>query len=349
MTHMYEKAETPKQGLRLHLNENTGGCSRAVIEALRALTCEDAAYYPDYSEAIAACGRYLGVEAGRLLLTNGLDEGILAASVVALRGGPASDPFEAIVIVPAFDMYAASAEAAGGRVIEVPLRDGFEFPLEETISAITPRTRIIFITDPNNPTGQSVPAGAIGRLAAAAPDAVVFVDEAYAEFRGTTRIDRVLLDSHPNIVIGRTFAKAHGLAAVRIGALVASEWMLEKLRRVVPPYSVNVAAAVALPAALNDRGHLDAYVDAVRESRELLYEALDRLDVPYWRSDANFVLARFGARARGVVDALQARGIYVRDRSKAPGCSGCIRITTGLVEHTRRAIAAIEEVLCGAP
>lgn len=342
---MYEKTATPRDGLRLHLNENTGGCSPAVIQALRTITCADVSFYPDYAPAVSACARYLDVDQEQLLLTNGLDEGILAASILALRGAAAVDPFEAIVVVPAFDMYAASADAVGGRVVEVPLGDEFSFPLETLLAAITRRTRIIFITDPNNPTGQSVPAGAIEAVAAAAPEALVFVDEAYIEFRGDPRIDHASLARTPNLVIGRTFAKAHGLAAIRIGALVAAPPVVDALRRVVPPYSINVVAAHALPAALSDRTFLDGYVQQVRESREILYEALDRRGTRYWRSDANFVLVRLGDRSAAIVDALRARGIHVRDRSNAQGCGGCIRITTGLVEHTREAIAALEEVL----
>ena len=348
MSYMYEKVTTPRNGLRLHLNESTLGCSPAVIEALRSLTTEDVAYYPDYSAATDACASYLGVATDNVLLTNGLDEGILAVSVMALRGATASDPHEAIVVVPAFDMFAASADAAGGRVVEVRLTDDFGFPLAEVLTAVTGRTRIIYITDPNNPTGQSVPAGAVQRIAAAAPHAFIFVDEAYAEFRGDIHVSRTLLNECPNVIVGRTFAKAHGLAAIRAGALVAAPSVLEELRRVVPPYSLNVGAAVALPAALGDRDHLDRYLRDVRASRDLLYETLDRLGVRYWRSDANFVLARFGERCASVVEALRERRIYVRDRSTAPGCAGCVRITTGVLQHTMRAAEAIEEVLCAA-
>ena len=348
MSYMYEKVTTPRDGLRLHLNENTLGCSPAVVQALRSLTTEDVACYPDYTAAIEACASYLGVPTEDVLLTNGLDEGILAVSVMALRGAPATDPHEALVVVPAFDMYAASADAAGGRVIEVRLPDDFGFPLAEVLAATTERTRIIYITDPHNPTGQSVPAGAVERIAAAAPHALVFVDEAYAEFRGDIHVRRSLLEDCPNVIIGRTFAKAHGLAAIRAGALIAAPSILENLRRVVPPYSLNVGAAVALPVALGDRDHLDRYLREVRASREFMYDALDRLGIPYWRSDANFVLARFGERCAEVVRALSERRIYVRDRSSAPGCAGCIRITTGVLQHTKRAAEAIEEVLCAA-
>jgi histidinol-phosphate aminotransferase len=345
MTYLYEKAITPRTGLRLHLNENTGGCSPAVIDALRGITAETVALYPDYSEAIAAAARWLRIPEAGLLLTNGLDEGILAASITSIRG-PHHDSPEAIVVVPAFDMQASCAETAGAKIVEVPLRDRFAFPTEEVIAAVTAATRIIFITSPNNPTGISAPRDGILRIAAAATRAIVFVDEAYADFSGSSLIGDPALVERSNIVIGRTFAKAYGLAGLRCGALVAAPERLEVIRRALPPYSVSIATAVALPAALRDRAYYDWYLEQVRESKRLLYATFDRLDIPYWQSDANFVLARFGERAAEVCSQLALRGIYVRDRSKNPGCAGCVRITAGIVEHTRRCANALEEVLC---
>lgn len=348
MSYEYEKVATPASGLRLHLNENTAGCSSAVVQALRGLTCHDAAFYPDYAAAVTACARRLKVDERNLLLTNGLDEGILAASIVALRGSPENQPYEAIVPVPAFDMYAACADAAAGRVVEIPLESDFSFPLDRVLQAITPRTRIVFLTNPNNPTGILIPRNAILAIADAAPQATIFLDEAYADFAGSTLIGDAALSDRPNVVIGRTFAKAYGLAGLRVGAVVAGAERLAPLRRVVPPYSINAAAAAALPAALGDLAHFDSYLDQTRASKDLVYVALDRLGVEYWKSEANFVLARFGENSRRIVEQLAARGIYLRDRSADHGCAGCVRITAGVLDHTRRCIGAIEEVMCDA-
>lgn len=348
MTYEYERAATPAGGLRLHLNENTAGCSPRVIDALRAFTREQAAFYPDYDAPIAAAAGWLNVAPEQLLLTNGLDEGILVASVAALRGGAAGAPFEAIVVVPAFDMYAACADAAGGRVVAVPLGSDFSFPLDRVLGAVTERTRLIFLTNPNNPTGQPIAPAAIRAVASAAPHATVLLDEAYADFSGTTFIEPGAFGRLPNVVVGRTFAKAHGLAGLRVGALVGAPERLAPLRRVVPPYSLNACAAVALPAALDDREYFEVYVRQVDTSRGMLYSAFDRLGVKYWRSAANFVLVSLGERCASTIAALAAKQIYVRDRSADAGCDGCVRITAGITEHTRAAIAAIEEVLCGA-
>jgi histidinol-phosphate aminotransferase len=346
MTHQYERVATPSSGLRLHLSENTAGCSPAVVAALHALTREQVAFYPDYDAPIAATAAHLGISPDRLLLTNGLDEGILLASIAALRGAPASDPFEGIVVVPAFDMYAACIDAAGGRVVAVPVDADFSFPLERVLAAGHARTRIVFLTNPNNPTGQMIPRSAIVTIAASLPQAIVFVDEAYADFAGETLLGDPILDELPHVIVGRTFAKSFGLAGLRAGALVGSPDTLAPLRRIVLPYTLNVAAAVALPAALADVAYYNWYLQQVRESKALFYAAFDRLGIKYWPSAANFVLAHFGDDSRRIIDGLAARQVYVRDRSAEHGCSGCARIAAGVVEHTRACIAALEEVLC---
>ncbi len=344
MTHEYERVETPSSGLRLHLNENTLGCSTAVVESIQRLTRQHVAEYPDYDAAVRACAARLDVERDSLILTNGLDEGILAASIVALRNGPIDAPYEAIVVVPAFDMYAACAEAAGGRVVEIPLGPGFEFPVDRILAAIGARTRIVWLTNPNNPTGQRIPRQAILAITAAAAGAMVVVDEAYADFSGETFLsDRP--GWPPNLIVGRTFAKAYGLAGLRIGALVGDPAALEPLRRVVPPYSLNVCAAAALPAAMRDTSYYAWYLEQVAQSKALLYAEFDRLGVTYWTSAANFVLARFEGRGRAVASALAERGVHVRDRSRDEGCMDCLRITAGIVEHTSTFITALREVL----
>ncbi len=348
MTYQYERVISPASGLRLHLNENTAGCSPAVVAALQQFTRRDAAFYPDYQAAINACAARLGIAEDRVLLTNGLDDGILAVSVAALRGSSSEAPLEAIVIVPAFDMYAACADALGARVIEVPLGKDFSFPADAVQNAIGSRTRLIWVTNPHNPTGQVVSPDEIYRIATAAPQATLVVDEAYADFSGDTLLAGDALDRYRNMIVGRTFAKAYGLAALRAGALVAHPDTLAPIRRIVLPYALNACAAVALPAAFADTDYFDWYLEQVQESKGLLYAAFDRLGVGYWTSATNFVLARINGDAAHVIESLAARGVYVRDKTRDPGCAGCLRVTAGVVDDTRAFIAALEEVLCGA-
>lgn len=342
----YHKPPELYQGLRLHQNENTAGCSPRVLEALAALGAEQIGVYPPYSEVIEACARYLGVDAEHLALVNGLDEGILAVAFGWLRPTDRGTP-EAIIPDPAFEVTRIFAEAAGGRVVGVKPAPDFRFALDEVLAAITPATRAVFLTNPNNPTGVSIPRDAIRVVARRVPpEAIVFVDEAYISFGGETFVPE--LDAFPNVVVGRTFSKAHGLAGLRVGCVVASPRTLDPVRRILPVYSVNIAAVVALLAALKDTAYVDDYCRQVAESKTLLYAACDRLGLRYWRSDANFVLVRTGSQTDELVSGAEERGFYLRDRSTEPGCEGCVRITTGIVEHTRRFIAAMEEVLCAA-
>src|SRR5262245_61506468 len=346
MSRQYERPQAQEGGLRLHLNENTAGCSPRVQRVLRDLTREDAAFYPDYDAAIAAGAAHFGVSPDRVVLTNGLDDGIMVASLVALRGATTADPYEAIVVQPAFDMYAACADAMGARIIEVPPLADLFFPLQRVLAAIGPRTRIIFLTNPNNPTGLSISKTSVATIARAAPEATVFLDEAYADFAEQSMIVDAASGAIPNLLIGRTFAKAFGLAGLRVGALVGSVETLAPTRRAILPYTLNAYAAAALPAALDDREYYDWYLGEVRESKRLLYDVLTRAGVKFWPSDGNFVLVSFGDDLDRVIGAVAERGINIRDRSADPGCAGCARITAGVLDHTRQLVDALEEVLC---
>jgi histidinol-phosphate aminotransferase len=337
----YERLPEPGAGLRLHLNENGGGCSPAVIEAIGRLSVTDMAFYPDYEPALAACSAWLGVPRDHVSLVNGLDEGIWATAVACLQGRLT----EAVIVEPAFDMYAASVAAAGGQVVRVAPRAGFEFPLGELLQSIGPRCAVVYLCSPNNPTGLTIEHAAIEAAARALPPgALVFLDEAYVDFGGESFVPR--LGRFPNVIVGRTFAKAHGLAALRAGCLVGQPEALSIAARAIPPYSMNVCALAAIPAALGDDRHVAAYRLEVTTSRDMVYATCDRLGLEYWRSEANFVLVRVGERAAGLVAALARRGIHIRDRSGEPGCSGCVRITAGLVDQTRTCLAAMEEALC---
>jgi histidinol-phosphate aminotransferase len=328
--------------LRLHLNENSAGCSPAVLAAIRSLRREDVACYPEYGPITALTEKWFGVSPGWVQLTNGLDEGLQVVALDARLRGSAS--FEVLIVDPAFEMYTACAEAAGGRIVRVAPRVDFEFPLDAVLSAISARTRLIYLTDPNNPTGRPVPAGSVEQIAAAAPHAVVLLDEAYADFSGRTMIGPAL-DRHRNLIVGRTFAKGYGLAGLRAGALVANPATLEPLRRILPPYSLNVCAVQGLAAALEDRTYVDWYVSQSAISRDMIYACCERLGLRFWQSEANFVLVRAGDAGSRIVELLESRGVLVRDRSMESGAAGCVRIAAGLPTHTAACLAALEDVL----
>jgi histidinol-phosphate aminotransferase len=344
MSH-YQKPPELYDGLRLHQNENTGGCSTRVLEALSNLRADEVGFYPPYAETTRLIAEYLGTAPDWIALTNGLDEGIMALCVTCLRPLPGRPRPEAVVPEPAFEIFRFDTAVAGGALVQVMPQADFRLPLDAVLSAITPETRVVFLTNPNNPTGVPVPLEAIRTIAGRVPDeAIVFVDEAYAEFAGVSFIPEIT--AFPNVVVGRTFSKAFGLAGLRIGCLVGAPDTLDPIRRAVPVYSVNIAATAAVKAALADPEHLHGYLRQVAESKALLYAACDRLGLEYWKSSANFVLVRAGNRTDDLVNGAFARGVYIRDRSTEPGCGGCIRIATGLVDHTKRCIKVLGEVLC---
>jgi histidinol-phosphate aminotransferase len=344
----YDKPPELYDGLRLHQNENTGGCSPRVIEALAKLGPQDIGFYPPYAGATQAIANYLNVDASRIALVNGLDEGLTGIAIAYLRSSAGGFVPEAIVPEPAFEIFRIDTEVVGGRPVRVMPKADFSFALDDVLRAITARTRVVFLTNPNNPTGVSMPLEAVREIARRVPrEAIVFLDEAYAEFSGTTFIPE--LTQFPNVIVGRTFSKAFGLAGIRIGCLVGAAAAVDPIRAAVPVYSVNIAAVVAVQAALTDMDHLRDYLEQVKESKTLLYAACDRLGLTYTPSDANFVLVSAGGRSKALIEGAAERGVYLRDRSNEPGCAGSIRIATGIIDHTRRCIAVMEEVLCAAP
>ncbi|HUE84914.1 MAG TPA: histidinol-phosphate transaminase [Vicinamibacterales bacterium] len=331
-------------GLRLHLNENTGGCSPKVVDAVRAFTARGLATYPDYRAAVTETAAFHGVDPDWLVLTNGLDEGVLLSAIAFLAQD--EQPAEMIVAMPAFETYITTAKALRARVVPVPPGPGYAYPLDGVLAAVTPQTRLIYINNPNNPTGQPVPKDAIRRVAREAPHAVVFVDEAYHDFMGENFLSEAA--NYPNVLVGRTFSKAHGLAGMRVGVMIARPEVLEPIRFVMPLFNLNVVAVAALRAALTDRDFTPWSVAQAAESKRLLYDALERIGLRYWKSGANFVLIDGGNRARALVDGLIGRGVLVRDRSKDPYCPNCFRLTTGVVEDTQQAVQALE-ALCAKP
>jgi histidinol-phosphate aminotransferase len=342
----YDRPSAPAGALRLHLNERTDGCSARALEALRGLTTADAGRYPDYAEPVAAAAQYFHLSPSRFVLTNGLDEGLHAAATLALRG---RGDGEGILIEPAFDMYEIVTTALAGRVVRLDPLPDLSPGIERVDRALTARTRIIFINTPMNPTGLEIAADAIYDLARRAPSAIVFVDEAYAEFGGGSLLDDLpRLAAAPNVLVGRTFAKAYGLAGLRAGLVAGASEAISALKGIVPPYSLNAAAAAALPAALADAAHIESYVNETRRSRELLYQVCDRTGLACWKSGGNFVLLRAGDAAPRLLATFAARGIAVRDRTAVAGLRGCIRVTAGRIDDTRRVVDAIEETLCGA-
>jgi histidinol-phosphate aminotransferase len=335
--HEYHPPLAGRTGLRLDFNENTEGCSPRVLDRIRAITADELARYPEREPVEAKIALRLGLPAEQVLLTNGVDEAIHLLCEAYLE---ASD--EVIVVTPTFGMYEIFAEATGARVVRVRCADGLRFPFEKTLAAITGATRLIVIASPNNPTGGVATRDELLAIAVAAPKAAVLVDEAYYEFHRKTVLSDVVGAS--NLFAARTFSKAYGLAGLRIGILAGPRRQMPMVRRVSSPYSVNAVALAVLPVALEDGEYVAGYVSAVLEGRERLERELSAIGLRWWQSEANFVLFNVGAQHGEFVEAMRQRGILVRDRSKDPGCDGCVRITVGTAPQMDQCFKALREV-----
>ncbi|HUM05829.1 MAG TPA: histidinol-phosphate transaminase [Terriglobales bacterium] len=325
-----------REGLRLDFNENTVGCSPCVLERLRRLDLEALARYPEREPLEATVAGFLGVKPTELLLTNGVDEAIHLLCETYLEPGD-----EALIVAPTFSMYPIYAAATGALVVSIPAGENFRFPTQEVLRRISPRTHLIAIANPNNPTGAVTAREDLLAIADAAPNAALLVDEAYFEFCGQTLV--TAWRQLPNVFVARTFSKAYGLAGLRIGVLLGAADQLHDVRLVSSPYNVNAVALACLPDALADEDYVRQYVSEVCDGRTHLEGFYASAGIPYWPSQANFVLARIASRE--FVPEMRRHGILVRDRSSDYGCEGCVRITLGPHEHTERLLAALQETI----
>jgi histidinol-phosphate aminotransferase len=323
--------------LRLDFNENTVGCSPKVIDALkRQLSAPALAVYPEYTAAKAAIARYFHVTEDQFVFTNGTDEAIQVFINTYVDDGQ-----EVLVLKPAYAMYRFYADVAGARIHEVEYpQPSMEFPLQEVLDSITPDTRAVILSNPNNPTGTGLTLHAIERILARAKKAVVMVDEAYYEFSGITALTEI--ERVPNLVVCRTFSKVFGMAGMRLGCLFSHPANIQYMHKAQSPYSVNSMAVLAAMAAVEDTAYIENYVAEVLAARELLCVGLEKLGITYVPSSANFVLGHFGKRAIEVRDRLRDQAILVRDRSYE--AAGCVRITVGTREQTRRLLTALTEI-----
>lgn len=335
-----------RHGLRLDFNENTVGCSARVLAALRAVTAEDLARYPEYQAAEMEIAAAFGHTPDSLVVTNGVDDAILLTVQTLVDAGD-----EIVIVEPTFAMYRFYAEQAGARLQRLRYRDehgadgGREFRLDLHAlgAAIGPRTRVVFLANPNNPTGSYAPPEELVALARRRPTCAFFIDEAYGDFVAGAAAELIRqAGAPPNLLVARTFSKLYGLAGARLGVLAAHPELMAAMRKVHSPYSVNTLALVAARAALGDREWALDYRRQVIESRARIERALSELGIPWWRSAANFVLFEAGLRADALLAAGREQGILLRDRRA--DLPGAVRITCGTLEQTERALDLLRSV-----
>jgi histidinol-phosphate aminotransferase len=327
-----------REALRLDFNENTFEPSPRVTERLRRLTAEGLTKYPEREPVERVVAAHFGLQAEQVLLTNGVDEAIHLICATFLE---AED--EALVWTPSFFMYDVSVQMMTPHLRKVQSDATLAFPVERFLAGITEGTKLIIVASPNNPTGAVVSREHLLAIAAAAPQAVLMVDEAYYHFHGESTIGDV--STVPNLIVARTFSKAYGLASLRIGMLAGDAKLLKYMRKVSSPYNVNGIALDCLPVALADEAYVTWYAEQVRAGRERMMDGLRELGVPFFPSHANFILMNIGSKHKELVAAMRAHGVLLRDRSADPGCAGFVRITIGIEEHVTRGLAALKAAL----
>lgn len=326
--------------LRLDFNENTVGCSPAVLEMLAGLTREDLATYPEYGVLRRMLAESLNVPITRVVTTNGADEAIRLVSYLALGKGD-----KVVIPDPSFAMWRVNAEQLEADIVDVPYRKDLSFPVEEVLEAMDQYTKLVVVVSPNNPTGTSISRKDLIAILQKSGSAIVAVDEAYYEFTGTTYLD--LVDEYPNLVIIRTFSKAYGLAGLRLGYMVAQESLALNLDRINSPYGVNNLAVKAALVSLRDRSYVERYAFQVRKNRRYLKQGLDEFGIETYPTDANFVLARLGDKKDWMIEELAGRGVLVRDMGRYPLISDCIRITVGTKQQMNRLLKELTDILGG--
>ncbi len=330
----------PATIVKLASNENPRGPSERVLAAIAA-AAGDITRYPDgfgYHLKAALAAR-LSVAQSQLVLGNGSNDILELATMAYLRQGDA-----AVFSQHAFAVYPLATHARGAEGIEVPARDlGHDLPAMR--AAITPKTRIVFVANPNNPTGTWLPPAELEAFIASVPtDVLVVLDEAYNEYLAPAdRADSIgWIAKYPNLAVSRSFSKAYGLAALRIGYGVMHAGVADMMNRVRQPFNVNALAQAAALAALADVAYLDESRALNTRGLAQLYAGLDALSIPYVRSHGNFVLARVGDGAR-VNQQLLERGVIVRPVGNY-GLPEYLRVSVGLPAENDRFLAAMREI-----
>ena len=330
--------EPPGEGradkLRLDFNENTAGCSPSVRRALAKLTPKLLSMYPEYEHSTRRLARHFRVAPEALLLTNGGDDALRLFFDAFVDAGSSS-----LICEPTFPMYRYWAEVAGAKTEALRYSPAMEFPLEGVLNALAARPRVLFVCNPNNPTGTLLQNDVIERMLTAATHTAVVVDEAYAEFSGVTVIP--LVSEHPHLFVVRTFSKAAGLAALRLGAVIANPDSLAILRRATAPFPVDIAALAAAEAAVSDSKSMKLYIRNILRTRAWFEKELHKLKVKTWPSAGNFLLADFGSTGSEMCAQFQSKeNILLRERKDIG--PGIVRVAIGTQREMERLLKLIQ-------
>ncbi|OPJ54936.1 histidinol-phosphate transaminase [Alkalithermobacter paradoxus] len=325
--------------IKLASNENPLGCSKKVKDAIQN-ALDNLHIYPDgnSTDLRSELAKKFNLSPSQVIPSSGSDEMVDILAKVFVNHGD-----EVIMADLTFPRYIATTKMMGGVPVIVPLKD-FTHDIKGMQNAVTEKTKMIWICNPNNPTGTMVPTSEIIELLEnVSKDVIVVLDEAYREY--VTRDDYMLdseklLEKYPNLIILRTFSKAYGIAALRVGYTLASEEIVSNINKVRGPFNVNSLAQVGALAALEDEDFLKESYDLNKLGKEYLYKEFDSMGLKYALSETNHIFVDVKKDAFEVFDALQRKGVIIR-----PIMSTFIRVSMGTMEENKIFIDALKDVL----
>jgi histidinol-phosphate aminotransferase len=329
--------------IKLASNENPLGPSPKAIEAMKD-NAHKMFLYPDgyCTDLRNMLAEDLGIEQNQLIFGNGSDE------VIKLLGETFIQPGDEVIVAnPSFSEYDFVCFLMGGILKKVPLTN-HTHDLEKMAEQITEKTKMIFLCNPNNPTGTIVTKEEVDKFLTKIPDTVVVVfDEAYYEYveaKAYPQSLEYLYQGKENIIILRTFSKIHGLAGLRIGYGIAAPEMIQLLERTREPFNVNLMAQKAALASLSDKGHIQKSRDVNKKGREFLYKSFEEMGLEYIPTYGNFVMVDLQKSSKKAFIELQKRGVIIRT-GDVFGMDTFIRVTIGTAEENERFISTLKDVL----
>ncbi|MDP3919815.1 MAG: histidinol-phosphate transaminase [Candidatus Omnitrophota bacterium] len=330
--------------IKLASNENPLGPSGKALRAMRR-AIREAHLYPESTAhyLVERLAVEHDVKTNQILVGNGSNE-----ILELLARGFLSPGDEVVSSETSFLVYPILSQACGAKYVGVPMASGYRYDLEAMVQAITEKTRIVFIANPNNPTGTYVTTAELEAFLAKVPqNVIVCIDEAYINFVEAEDFPDALSyveKSRPNLIVMRTFSKAYGLAGLRVGYAVANEQLISYLHKIRQPFNVNSIAQAAATAALDDRFFIWRTKHLVSRGRRFFYKHFKQLGLEYLPSQANFVLVKTGCDGNDVFQSLLKVGIIIRSM-KAYGLDTWIRVTVGRRSQNSLFLRSLRECL----
>jgi histidinol-phosphate aminotransferase len=330
-----------KGAVKLASNENPLGPSPKAVAAIkRHLTQINRYPIGDCFYLRMALAAKLRVKPKELIFGNGSDELIVLATKAFIEKGD-----EVIIARPTFLIYEIASLIAGARIKFAPLKN-FRYDLPAMKKMIGPKTKIVFLANPDNPTGSYVTKAELKQFLQGLPkNLLIFLDEAYFELVEEKDYPNGLRYFRSrNLIVGRTFSKAYGLSGLRIGYALAKPYLIECMEKVREPFNVNRLAQVAAEAALKDKSFLARYRRLLRREKRYLYQEFEKLGLPYLKSATNFIVFKLKKDARPLYERLLRKGVIVREMSGWK-LKNFIRVTIGKAKENRKFIQALKEII----